>query len=138
MARVLIVDDSPTVCLALRARLSRIGHEARAARSLGEVRGLIAHFKPQIVLLDLEMPQADGVQIGTRLRGEWAPDAAILVHSGRPPSELAQAAQKLDASGILRKGCSPLALSAMIERALSMRRASNLGSTPPDPLALGS
>jgi CheY-like chemotaxis protein len=74
--RVLIVDDNEDVTEMLSMMASSLGHEVRAATN-GEA-GLVlaATFRPDIVLLDLSMPDPDGFAVATRLRA-MTPCAAV-------------------------------------------------------------
>ena len=61
MARILIIDDDAALCSVLERMLRRIGHVPFIAYSLEEglAQGLIA--RPDIVLLDVRLPDANGI-----------------------------------------------------------------------------
>ena len=61
MARVLIVDDEKTFRVAAQAGLAAEGHEVRTAASGGEGLAIARSFAPDIVVLDRNLPDADGL-----------------------------------------------------------------------------
>jgi len=88
--KLLIADDDPQLVRALRITLAAHGYDVVAAPDGAAAIQLAAHAHPDIVLLDLGMPQLDGVQVIQALRG-WS-NVPILVVSGRTGS-----ADKVDA-----------------------------------------
>jgi len=65
---VLVVDDDPTVCLVLQKLLTAAGHTVRVARDGREGLALALQFQPQLVVTDLMMAGADGLQLIRSLR----------------------------------------------------------------------
>lgn len=68
MSRILIVDDEPANVLLLEAFLADTGDETRSVTDSRQVEQVFAEFDPDIVLLDLHMPEPDGLEILRRLR----------------------------------------------------------------------
>jgi len=68
-ARVLIVDDEPANVLLLKTYLAETATEIRGVTDSRLVEQVFAEFDPDIVLLDLRMPDPDGLEILQRLRG---------------------------------------------------------------------
>jgi DNA-binding response OmpR family regulator len=60
MSKILVVDDSPDIRLALTTVLEEAGYETVEASDGTEVLGSILQHCPDIVLLDLAMPRKDG------------------------------------------------------------------------------
>lgn len=67
-ARILIVDDEPANVLLLKEFLSDTAAEFRLLTDSREAEQIFNEFEPDIVLLDLHMPNLDGHEILTRLR----------------------------------------------------------------------
>ena len=68
MARILLVEDDPLVRLGLSRLLVAGGHDVRmAARGEGGV-AEAALFRPELVLLDVRLPDFDGIECARRLR----------------------------------------------------------------------
>jgi two-component system phosphate regulon response regulator PhoB len=74
MARVLVVDDDSDINLALKAALKIAGYEAEGALNGATALEACAKACPDLVLLDLMLPDLDGLEVCRRLRA--APDSA--------------------------------------------------------------
>jgi putative two-component system response regulator len=68
MNRILIVDDEPANVLLLESFLADAGTKTRRVTNSLEVEQAFSEFEPDMVLLDLRMPQPDGLEILRRLR----------------------------------------------------------------------
>ena len=81
MTRILVVDDDPQILRALRINLRARGYEVDAADSgVTALRSAAAH-PPDLVVLDLGLPDMDGAEVIRGLRG-WS-TVPIIVLSGR-------------------------------------------------------
>ena len=74
--KVLIVDDEPNIVVALEYLMRQNGFEVRAARNGDEAIEAVADFRPDLVLLDVMMPEKDGYQVAQKIRDN--PDFAVL------------------------------------------------------------
>ena len=68
MPRVLVVDDDPSLLKALRIGLTARGDEVAIARSGAEAVEQVALRRPDLVILDLGLPDTDGVDVCRRIR----------------------------------------------------------------------
>ena len=84
MTRVLVVDDEPQIVRALAINLRARQYEVHTAGSGAEALTVAAAHPPDLVILDLGLPDLDGVEVIAGLRG-WC-RAPILVLSGRTDS----------------------------------------------------
>jgi two-component system, OmpR family, KDP operon response regulator KdpE len=84
MTRVLVVDDEPQIVRALRINLRARQYEVFTAQNGTQALTEAAHHPPDLVILDLGLPDMDGVEVIDGLRG-WT-DAPIIVLSGRADS----------------------------------------------------
>jgi putative two-component system response regulator len=66
--RILIVDDEPANIALLEAFLENTAGEIRGLDDSRQVEQVFAEFEPDIVLLDLHMPEPDGLEVLRRLR----------------------------------------------------------------------
>ncbi len=82
--RVLVVDDEPQILRALGINLRARHYEVHTAASGGEALRVAADAPPELVLLDLGLPDMDGVDVIAGLRG-WT-QVPIIVLSGRSGS----------------------------------------------------
>ncbi len=78
--RVLIIDDSPEVVETLRPVLIEDGHELEVADNGRAGLELLASFQPEVVLLDVVLPEIDGIEVCRRLRG-WSDAHVIMLTS---------------------------------------------------------
>ncbi len=93
MTRVLVVDDEPQILRALRINLRVRGYEVHVAATGAEALEVAGRNPPDLVILDLGLPDLDGVEVIGGLRG-WT-TAPIIVLSGRADS--ADKVEALDA-----------------------------------------
>jgi two-component system KDP operon response regulator KdpE len=84
VTRVLVVDDEPQILRALRINLRVRQYEVHTAASASEALSVAAKFPPDLVLLDLGLPDMDGMNVIEGLRG-WT-KVPIIVLSGRADS----------------------------------------------------
>jgi len=84
MTRVLVVDDEPQILRALRINLRVRDYEVHVAATGSEALQVAGRYPPDLVILDLGLPDLDGVQVIQGLRG-WT-KAPIIVLSGRADS----------------------------------------------------
>ena len=84
MTRVLVVDDEPQILRALRINLRVRNYDVDIAATGSQALEAAAKHPPDLVILDLGLPDLDGVQVIEGLRG-WT-QAPIIVLSGRADS----------------------------------------------------
>ena len=84
MSRVLIVDDEPQILRALRINLRARRYEVHTAATAADALAVAAAHPPDLVILDLGLPDMDGTEVIGGLRG-WT-SAPIIVLSGRADS----------------------------------------------------
>jgi two-component system, OmpR family, KDP operon response regulator KdpE len=77
--RILVVDDEPQIVRALKVVLREAGFEALAAETVAEALDAAAVRPPEAAIVDLVLPDGDGIDLTRRLR-EWS-DMPILVLS---------------------------------------------------------
>ncbi len=68
MARILIVDDEPNILLSLDYLLRKNGFEVKVARNGSEAIEIINSVWPELLLLDIMMPDVDGYEICYRIK----------------------------------------------------------------------
>ena len=81
MTRVLVIDDEPQILRALRRSLEAQGYEVVAAENGEEGLGHAAARLPNLIVLDLGLPDLDGTEVIRRLRS-WT-DVPVIVLSVR-------------------------------------------------------
>jgi two-component system KDP operon response regulator KdpE len=81
VTRVLVVDDEVALARALAINLRARGFEVETAGTGAEALELVARFHPDVVVLDLGLPDMDGIEVLQGVRG-WSP-VPVLVLSAR-------------------------------------------------------
>jgi two-component system, OmpR family, response regulator len=84
--RVLVVDDEPSLAELLGSVLRYEGWETRTAGSGGEAMTIAREFLPDAVILDIMLPDFDGLEVLRRLRAE-NPDVCVLFLTARDAVE---------------------------------------------------
>lgn len=69
---VLVVDDEPNIVLSLEFLMEQAGHEVRIARNGEQALAAIRADKPDLILLDIMMPEPDGFSVCKSVRGDPA------------------------------------------------------------------
>ncbi|HUI05031.1 MAG TPA: response regulator transcription factor [Acidimicrobiales bacterium] len=120
MAKVLVIDDDPSLLRALRLGLGAAGHDVTVA-SRGEL-GLTqaAVISPDVIVLDLGLPDIDGLTVCTRIR-QWS-DVPILVLSATDAEGRKVAALDAGADDYVTKPFGMAELAARIRTALRHRQ----------------
>jgi len=77
--RVLIAEDNRDTLLTLGILLRSEGFDVRLATSGSEVATLVEEFRPNVVLLDIAMPDRSGLQVALELRGAYGPRCPVLI-----------------------------------------------------------
>jgi CheY-like chemotaxis protein len=77
--RVLVADDSRDAADTLATLLRRWGHEVRVAYDGLSALAAARHFKPQVALLDIQMPGMHGGEVARNLRRQAGFERALVV-----------------------------------------------------------
>ena len=105
-ARILIVDDEEVVRLSYLRILAGTRCEAQAVWSWTQVAQAMQQQPYDVVLLDLRMPELDGITVLRAIKQSW-PDSEVIVITGYPTLESAKQAVSLGAYDYLTKPVSP-------------------------------
>lgn len=119
MARILVIDDSPTILLAVRQALAVEGHRVEGLDSFVELPGRLRDNPPDLIVLDLQIPYLPGVAFGRLIRKFQSRSIPIVIYSGQPIEEIEVAAKAIGAAGSVPKGHPPQLLREAVDRALS-------------------
>ena len=78
-----MVDDLPDNAASLSLLLRRLGHRVETAFCGTDALTMASEFRPQVVLLDIGMPDIDGFEVCRRLRSEpWGGELFLVALSG--------------------------------------------------------
>lgn len=76
---ILVVDDNELNSKLIKALLVKEGYRVEAAASAAETRERLATFQPRLVLMDVQLPDANGVEFARELKAEPATQHLIIV-----------------------------------------------------------
>lgn len=101
---ILVFDDSPFALALTRAALENAGFKVAIAGDLSSFERQRVAFDPDLILVDVQMPEAFGDDVASTLRCWHGVEVPILLVSSLEQGELARRAQRAQASGYVCKG----------------------------------
>ncbi len=119
-ALILVVDDEEIVCESCSLLLSEQGHEVHVSRDPKKGLALAQHQPFDVVLVDLKMPDLDGMSFLRQLK-DLQPDTEVIVMTGYAEISTAVEAIKLGAFDYVPKPFNPDQLVLIIKKALDAR-----------------
>jgi UDP-3-O-[3-hydroxymyristoyl] N-acetylglucosamine deacetylase len=126
--RILVVDDDVGVVHSVEAVLRDEGFDVVAVNGGRDAVAAVERWSPSLVLLDVWMPDLDGIEVLERIRAKRK-DLPVVVVSGHGTVELAVKATRLGAVDFIEKPFSIDGLLSSVRRALGRARSSD--SEPP-------
>lgn len=118
--RILAVDDDASVCEYYEEALKVMGFEPAIATSARAAKEAIAKARPDLILMDIMMPDQDGISLTRELRADRATsDIPIVMVSGLADAGTLQDALLFGAVGYLVKPIDSDALKQKIESTLT-------------------
>jgi len=129
MARILVVDDEPGIRELLSEILYDEGHSVELAENASQARAARNAARPDLVLLDIWMPDSDGVSLLKEWRAQGLLDMPVIMMSGHATIDTAIDATRIGAVAFLEK---PITLQRLLQ---TVAAALEQGSAPPPPPA---
>jgi adenylate cyclase len=121
--RVLVVDDDRVNRMLLTRSLEREGHRVRCAENGAEALELLHDDPCDVVLLDIVMPELDGVSVLEHVKGDPAlQDVPVIMISGVDDTESVVRCIEIGADDYLPKPFDPVLLRARISAGLTKKR----------------
>ncbi|MEC3915058.1 response regulator [Nocardia sp. CDC160] len=128
--KVLVVDDEPQILRALRINLSVRGYEVTTASTGAAALRAAAEKHPDVVVLDLGLPDMDGIEVLAGLRG-WS-TAPVIVLSARTDSSDKVEALDAGADDYVTK---PFGMDELLARLrAAVRRSANTAADTAEPI----
>lgn len=101
---VLIVDDIPVNIILLKTMLARTNVKILTAVNGQEALDLVRSLKPQVVLLDIQMPVMNGLDVLKEIKSDpKLKDIAVIMVSAYTSAEDIEQSMSLGASGFIKK-----------------------------------
>jgi DNA-binding NtrC family response regulator len=114
---VLIIDDERPVLMTLEALLKRRGYQVETAPTATQGLKLLKSTSPTLVLLDLRLPDADGLEMLDRIKNE-SPEVQVIILTAHDSLHNAIESIKRGAYHFISKPYAPEELLSLIEKAL--------------------
>jgi DNA-binding NtrC family response regulator len=112
MARILVVDDEIGICELLAETLTDVGHEVHTAQSGADASAALAAIDPDLVLLDVWMPDANGLELLREWKARGALSVPVVILSAYGTIDLAVEATRIGALAFLEK---PISLQKLLD-----------------------
>src|SRR6476646_5310564 len=116
--RILVVDDEADIRRLLQEILSEEGHDVEVAADAAQARASRASRTPDLVLLDIWMPDTDGISLLREWSNDARNDCPVVMMSGHGTVETAVEATRLGAFDFIEKPLSLAKLLPTVKRAL--------------------
>ena len=137
MPEILVVDDEPGIRELMREILEEEGYEVRMAENGTRARAALDDKVPDLILLDIWMPDVDGVTLLKEWRGQGRLTMPVVMMSGHGTVHTAVEATRLGAFDYLEKPIAYKHLLETVKKALASRQAKPTTSGNLDELGTG-
>ena len=126
--RIMVVDDNEAIRDLVGQILKGAGYEPSLKGTAADLLGSFQDDQPEIVFLDLGLPDGDGMELLPQIKKQW-PSTEVIILSGNATVEKAVEATKLGAYYFIGKPYEPKTLLLSAERALEHRRLNQEATT---------
>ncbi len=117
--KILVVDDSVLALHLMRSVLEKLGYQVVTQATPFGTAGVVLSEKPDLVLLDVNMPALNGDELTRIIRQHSLTQGTrVLLFSDMPEAELAKRAENAGADGYLHKTIDPEKLVSQLEKYL--------------------
>jgi DNA-binding NtrC family response regulator len=128
--KILVVDDEADIRVLLKEILSDEGYEVDVAANAGQARASRARATPDLVLLDIWMPDTDGITLLREWSATGGEECPVVMMSGHGTVETAVEATRLGAFDFVEKPLSLAKLLRTVERAMDAGKKRRVSTRP--------
>jgi DNA-binding NtrC family response regulator len=128
--KILVVDDEADIRVLLKEILSDEGYEVDVAANAGQARASRAKTTPDLVLLDIWMPDTDGITLLREWSATGSSECPVVMMSGHGTVETAVEATRLGAFDFVEKPLSLAKLLRTVERAMDAGKKRRVSARP--------
>ncbi|MBI4062766.1 MAG: response regulator [Elusimicrobia bacterium] len=117
---IFVIDDDESIRALLEVFLSTLGYKVCLAKTAIEADGLLAkNSRPDLILLDIMMPQLNGLEFAKKLNAQGSPAIPIIIMTALKDEETARDALEAGCVDFISKPFRTEDLKRRIERALT-------------------
>lgn len=111
--KILAIDDEQLVLLPLQKKLEDLGYKVKTSTDASEGIGIYDRFKPDLVIVDINMPDMNGIEFIEHIRINKRSSTPIMVLSGNNSNDIITEAFKFGINDYIKK---PMDLDKVCER----------------------
>ena len=116
-AKILVIDDDEKALAVAKRQLEAAGYEVLISASALKLPVIVQREKPDLVLLDVEMPALSGEHVlDLTSMFDFLRTVPIVLHSGKSDEELQAMVAKSNARGYIKKTSNPMTFIQQVER----------------------
>ncbi len=121
MTKIAIIEDDQAICQMYRIKFEAEGYDVQTAENGRLGLELVLTMKPDIILLDLMMPEMNGGEMLAKLRRDlWGKTAKVVILTNMGEQEIPENVQKLGVSAfILKADMTPRQVAELIKKELA-------------------
>lgn len=134
---ILVVDDEPDICSSVKDILEDEGYNVIVAENGTSARQAVRRQQPDMILLDIWMPDIDGISLLKEFFGDMGLQIPVVMMSGHGTVDTAVEATRLGAKDYIEKPLSLAKLLHTVENALASKPPTGSPSQPRYPAPLG-
>ncbi len=126
--KIMVVDDDPNIRDLMVTLLTAEGYDVIPAGNAAEAQGCFAGPQPDVVLLDLQLPDGHGLDLLPVIKKQWA-ESEVIVLTGNATFDAAVEATKRGAYHFQNKPVDPKSLMVLVSRALEHKQLTEQASS---------
>jgi len=122
MTKIAIIEDDPVINQMYRMKFEADGYDVAMADNGQRGVEMVKTFQPDIILLDLQMPEMDGTEALTEIRSQdWGKDIPVLILTNLGEEEAPVELKRLDVSSyIVKAELTPKQVVARVKETLDL------------------
>lgn len=120
MAKIAIIEDDQAISQMYRFKFEAEGYDVQTAENGKLGVELIQSMKPDIILLDLMMPEMTGDEVLAKMRAsDWGKDIKVIILTNMGEQEIPDSIKQLGVSGvILKANMTPRQVADLVKKSL--------------------
>lgn len=121
MAKIAIIEDDPAISQMYRFKFEADGYDVETAENGKLGLALAENMKPDIILLDLMMPEMNGDEMLAALRAtDWGKDIKVVILTNKGEQEIPEAVKTLGVSAVILKAdMTPRQVAEVVQKQLA-------------------